>query len=81
MKRMFCLLLAVLMVAALCACGSKEPTVSKKKGLHVGFGQADITPEFGVPLGGYGNVESRLAANLLDKLYVSCLAFVLVIEC
>lgn len=75
MKRMFCLLLAVLMVVALCACGSKEPSVGKKKGLHVGFGQADITPEFGVPLGGYGNVESRLATGMIDKLYASCLAF------
>lgn len=75
MKRVFCLLLAVLMVAALCACGDQGPTVKKKEGLHVGFGQADITPEFGVPLGGYGNVESRLAGGLMDKLYVSCLAF------
>ena len=75
MKRMLCLLLAAVLVIGLCACGSKEPSVGKKKGLHVGFGQADITPELGVPLGGYGNAESRLAADLLDNLYVSCLAF------
>lgn len=75
MKRMLCLLLAAVTVLALCACGSNEPSVGKKKGLHAGFGQADITPEYGVPLGGYGNVESRLASGMIDKLYVSCLAF------
>ena len=75
MKRLICFVLAAVLVAGLCACGTDNTTAKNKEGLHVGFGQADITPAFGVPLGGYGNVESRLAANLLDKLYVSCLAF------
>lgn len=72
MKKMLCLLLAVVLAAGLLAC-SGEPTVGKKKGLHAGFGQADITPELGVPLG--GGPEGRFADGVNDALLVSCLAF------
>ncbi|MBQ3866202.1 MAG: neutral/alkaline non-lysosomal ceramidase N-terminal domain-containing protein, partial [Clostridia bacterium] len=43
-------------------------------GFCAGAGRADITPERTVPLAGYGNVESRMSNNVLDKLYATCVA-------
>ena len=72
MKKLISIVLIAAITLGLCACSGG---VMGPKGLQVGFGQADITPEMGVPLGGYGNVESRLASFKMDPLYVSCLAF------
>ena len=43
-------------------------------GFCAGAGRADITPESSVPLAGYGNVDNRMSANVMDKLYASCVA-------
>lgn len=43
--------------------------------LQVGFGRADMTPQLGVQLTGYGNDDKRPAKNILDPLYATCLAF------
>lgn len=43
--------------------------------MKVGYGRKDITPSPGIPLGGYGNTEKRLSNNVLDPLYVTCIAF------
>lgn len=43
--------------------------------LLVGFGRADMTPQKGVQLTGYGNDDKRPAKNILDPLYATCLAF------
>ena len=32
--------------------------------LYLGIGTADITPPIGTPLGGYGQVENRLANSV-----------------
>ena len=78
MKKILCMLLAALMVASLMACGGAKEDGGKtaaKEGLHVGYGQADISPAFGTPLGGYGQEENRLANGKFDPLYATCLAF------
>ena len=72
MKRLFCLVLAVLMILSMAACGGKEES---KKGLQVGFGRADITPANGTPLAGYGATDTRLSTNVLDPLYATCISF------
>lgn len=76
MKKLLCFLLAGLMVCSLFACGEKETGGEDviPEGLAIGFGQADITPPFGIPLGGYGQVENRLAESMFDPLYATCLA-------
>lgn len=76
MKKLLCLLMAILLVLPLLACGAKETGGDDviPEGLSIGFGQADITPPMGTPLGGYGQVENRLAASMLDPLYATCLA-------
>lgn len=45
-------------------------------GLYAGFARVDITPPFGgVPLGGYGTSERRLASVVLDPIYVNAIAY------
>ena len=73
MKKILCAALAAILVLSLCACGGAG-SISKKNGLHVGFGQADITPALGVALGGYSGAE-RVAKEVESELKVSCLAF------
>ena len=78
MKKMICFLLASLMVDSLAACGGSGEEGGKTaavKGLHVGYGQADISPAMGTPLGGYGQPENRRANGKFDPLYATCLAF------
>ena len=79
MKKIICFLLAALMVCSLAACGGGSEDEGGKtaavEGLHVGYGQADISPDFGTPLGGYGQEENRRANGKFDPLYATCLAF------
>ena len=75
MKKILCLALAALMVFALCACGGEGGEKTEKGGsFQVGFGRADITPNTPMPMGGYGQTDKRLHANVLDKIYATCLA-------
>jgi hypothetical protein len=76
MKKVICILLAALLVMALCACGSSG---AKEGGLGsgqilVGYGKVDITPEDSIPLGGYGNTERRMSEGFVDYLYATCFA-------
>lgn len=42
--------------------------------LYAGFGRADITPTESIPLGGFGNARHRWSKEVLDPLWVSCIA-------
>ena len=42
--------------------------------MKAGFARVDITPEFSVPLGGYGDEERRMSQVNLDPLYATCVA-------
>ena len=75
MKKCLCLVLACILSLTFLACGGEtggEDVIPE--GLVIGFGQANITPPLGTPLGGYGQVENRLAETMLDPLYATCLA-------
>lgn len=41
----------------------------------VGYAKADITPIDPVPLGGYGDHETRISRGFLEYLYATCVAF------
>lgn len=43
--------------------------------LMVGFARRDITPQWPVPLAGYGNTSTRISNNVLDPLTTSCVVF------
>lgn len=40
----------------------------------VGFGRADITPSYSVPLAGYGNTSQRMSDSFYDLQYTTCTA-------
>ena len=43
-------------------------------GLHVGCARIDITPQYSVPLAGYGNNDQRMSQGVLQPMYATCLA-------
>lgn len=75
MKRILSLALAFGMTFGLCACGGSNAEEVSKPSLKVGYGRVDITPTESIPLGGYGNSETRLSTGYLDPLYMTCIAF------
>ena len=75
MKRFFALLLAALMVFSLFACGNtEEKQAEAAPKLQLGYGRVCITPETSVPLNGYGTSTDRMSTEVLDDLYVTCIA-------
>lgn len=55
--------------------GETENSVSLDGVFSVGFGRADITPAYSVPLAGYGNTEKRMSTCFYDLNYTTCTAF------
>lgn len=76
MKKIISLMLAVLLVLSLCACGGAEDKTEDKtmEGLHVGYARADISPKSPVGLDGYFNSDVRIHTTVMDPLYVTCIA-------
>lgn len=78
MKRFLCLVLVFVMALGLLAC-NKEETVEApawEGKFAVGFGRADVTPDFPVEMKGYGasGVGPRTSENVLSNLYMTCIA-------
>ena len=73
MKRLIALVLTLVIVLGLCACGNSQD--EKAAGLMVGYAREKIHPEWSVPLAGYGQTEKRMSQNTLDYLYATCVAF------
>ena len=42
--------------------------------IQVGFGRVDITPDYSVPLAGYGNTHKRMSTGVQDRIYATCIA-------
>lgn len=76
MKKVLSLLLLLCLLFGLAACGDSGTTTdaSNQKGLRVGFGRANITPSYSVPLAGYGNSSLRMSQGFLDYMYATCIA-------
>lgn len=72
-----CILLCVL-IAVFCGCqgktGQTEPTASQVSAFSVGYAKVDVTPDFAVPLNGYGNIATRMSTGFLDRVYATCIA-------
>ena len=86
MKKILSLLLAVLMLVGLCACGgssnsgnsgnSGSSTTDGSTGgvFMAGFGVADITPTDSVPLASYGDARDRMSTGMYSYLEARCVA-------
>ena len=84
MKKLVSLVLALVLLMSLVACGgaSQEAPASPvpgqpalKEGQQlVGYGKVNITPELELPLGGFGNTETRISEGFLDYQYATCFA-------
>lgn len=75
MKRMFCILLSLILTLSLCACGGETAQPAEtfpETTLELGFGRADITPEDSVPMYGYADTV-RESTETHDPLTVTCL--------
>jgi len=74
MKKLFCLALTLVLLLGLCACGKEKPAPAASADFKAGFGRVQITPNYSVPLAGYGNTTSRMSQGFLDYLYATCIA-------
>jgi len=78
MKKIFSLLLALILTLGLCACQKETapaPQQAQPAVFQVGYGRMDITPaSLGLPMGGYGQTEKRKHDEVLDPLMVSAVA-------
>lgn len=77
MKRWIALLLSLVMMLTLCACGSSTPEETQSEtpeGLQVGYAKVNITPDYVVGLGGYSDAESRASQGFVDYIYTTCIA-------
>ena len=45
-----------------------------KNDIQVGFGRTDITPDYSVPLAGYGNTSQRMSTDVKYRIYATCIA-------
>lgn len=75
MKKCLLTMLCICLVLSLCACNGQSSEAPPASVLQVGFGRADITPDFKMPLQGYPNPADRIFNRVLDPIYATCIAF------
>ena len=80
MKKITSFLLALMMLMSLAACGSSDPaaeptdTTAAALSFRVGYHTVNITPNQPTGLAGYGNVDERKHTEVLDYIFLSCVA-------
>lgn len=80
MKKTICLILSVLMLLGITACGGsnsdRNTTAATESGgeFMVGYSKVSITPDYSVPLRGYGNPLERMSTGFTDYIYATCAA-------
>ena len=79
MKKLFCVVLVLLLVFGLFGCagtGDPAPTTQPavEPWLEAGFARVDVTPGFNVGLDGSGNAATRISQGVADNLTVTCVA-------
>ncbi len=72
MKKLFCFLLAMLMLLSLCACGDTQSQEEAPAGLQVGFSREEVMPKGTPEL--EGTSAGRIMTEVLGTLTVTCVA-------
>ena len=77
MKKILSVILVLTIVLGLCACGGSgnQETQPEAAVLEAGFGRENITPDWPVGMAGYSDSETRKTKNILDYIYLTCVAF------
>lgn len=77
MKRILTLILSMAVPLGLCACGGEkaQEASAPPAAFSVGYAKANITPTESVPMGGYGNSDTRWSTDVVDYLELICVAF------
>ena len=76
MKKAISIILMLTIILGLCACGgSGDADKPQTVGLEAGYGRENITPDWPVGMAGYSDSETRKTKNVLDYIYVTCVAF------
>ena len=80
MKKILCLLLALVMTIGLCACtgsGEKQSQgdqAAAAEGLQIGYAKINVTPSYSVGLSGYSDAETRKSEGFITYIYATCIA-------
>ena len=75
MKKFLSILLSLVMILPLCACGgSGEKTPETPASLQIGFGRINATPTYDVSLHGYGEEKLRITSTFTHYIYITCIA-------
>lgn len=74
MKKIISILLVLVIVVTLFACGNSEQG-EEKQPFSVGFAKGDITPTASSQLVGFFDDEPRMSTGTLDPIYATCVAF------
>ena len=86
MKRIIACILSWILLLGIVGCAKESPSTQTPTeteeillpvvgdGFRVGFGRSSITPQENLPLGGYGTSSTRITEDVLDEIYVDCIA-------
>ncbi len=79
MKRFVSILMCLCLLMGLVACGTAggseaAPTTEAPLSFRVGYHKVNITPDSPTGLAGYGNIDERKHTEVLDYIYLTCIA-------
>ena len=74
MKKILSILLVLVMILGLCACGGGAETPEAPKTLEIGISRLNATPGYPVNLYGYGEEELRFTSTVTHYIYITCIA-------
>lgn len=80
MRKFPFVLCVIFLILGLLACGAQPagPDMTTKEEtamLKAGYARVNITPDYGVPMSGYGNDAVRISSGLKSFLFATCVAF------
>ena len=72
--RFIAMFLCCALTLGLFGCSTEKKTEAAPKTFQVGYARVSITPNYSVPLGGYGKSDQRMSQGFLNYQYATCIA-------